>query len=25
VLTAADRQAAIEIGDQNKHLIAIEP
>jgi hypothetical protein len=25
VLTAADRDAAIVIGDQNKHLIAIEP
>jgi hypothetical protein len=25
VLTAADREAAVEIGDQDKHLIAIEP
>ncbi len=25
VLTAADRAAAVVIGDQNKHLIAIEP
>jgi hypothetical protein len=24
-LTAADRAAAVVIGDQNKHLIAIEP
>ncbi|HEY6646108.1 MAG TPA: hypothetical protein VI217_03300, partial [Mycobacterium sp.] len=25
VLTAADRDAAVVIGDENKHLIAIEP
>jgi hypothetical protein len=25
VLTTADREAAVVIGDENKHLIAIEP